>query len=43
MSSVQRAMEIDPQSLPAQRAAVVMALRLDQPAQALAVARTVQA
>jgi putative PEP-CTERM system TPR-repeat lipoprotein len=41
-SSVQRAMEIEPRSLLAQRAGVIVALRRKQPAQALAIARTVQ-
>ncbi len=41
-SSVQRAMDIEPDSLLAQRSGVIVALRRKHPAQALAIARKVQ-
>lgn len=41
-ASVRRAMEADPASLAAQRAGIALALRAKRPAQALAIARTVQ-
>ena len=41
-ASVRRAMLADPRSVPAQRAGIALALRDKQPAQALAIARTVQ-
>ena len=42
-ASVRRALEADPWSLPAQRAGIALALREKRPAQALALARAVQA